>query len=201
MRRRFDAPQARRTRDVAGLAQRDLGAPAERSEHARAPKRIGAAFAAVLALAASSATLLVTTAGGQELFGARAPAPAFEVVDVYVDSERPLAAWQFELEEADGRMQVVGIEGGEAVPFADAPYYDRTAVEGGAADRIIVASFSTLAPDALPVGRTRVASVHVRLAAGTSPDYRVTLIAAGAADGRPIDATISFDTRNGRPEQ
>jgi hypothetical protein len=150
----------------------------------------------VLALTACIA-LLATTAGGQEaLFGVRAT-PTFEVVDVYVDSARPLAAWQFELEEADGRMQVVGIEGGDAAPFAAAPYYDREAVDGGSADRIIVASFSTLAAAELPVGRTRVASVHVRLDAGAPPEYRLTLIAAGTADGRPLDAEISL-ARNGR---
>jgi hypothetical protein len=53
----------------------------------------------------------------------------------------------------------------------------------------------------LPVGRTRVASVHVRVDGSTTPDYRLTLIAAGAPDGRPLDAEISFDARNGRPQQ
>jgi hypothetical protein len=48
------------------------------------------------------------------------------------------------------------------------------------------------------VGRTRVATVHVRLAGGAAPNYDLRLVAAGAADGRPIDAKISFDTRNGR---
>lgn len=144
--------------------------------------------------------MLATTAGGQEGFAERA-LPTFQVVDVYVDSERPLAAWQFELEEAGGRMRVVGIEGGDAAPFASAPYYDRDAVDGGTADRIIVASFSTLAPAELPVGRTRVASVHVRLGAGAAPDYRLRLVAAGTSDGRPIDADISFDIRNGRSQQ
>ena len=98
-------------------------------------------------------------------------------------------------------MQVVGIEGGDAPPFADAPYYDREAVEGGSADRIIVASFSMLSAAELPVGRTRVASVHVRVAPGAPPDYRRTLVAAGTPDGRPLDAEISFDTRNGRRQQ
>jgi len=98
-------------------------------------------------------------------------------------------------------MQVVGIEGGETTPFADPPYYDRDAVDGGAADRIIVANFSLLDPAELPVGRTRVASVHVRIGAGIAPDYRLTLIAAGTEDGRPIDAEISFVTRNGRRQQ
>lgn len=154
-----------------------------------------------LALLACAAILVAANVDGQETLSAARAAPTFEVVDVYVDGDEPLAAWQFELEEADGRMQVVGIEGGDAAPFAAAPYYDRDAVDGGRADRIIVASFSTEPPAALPLGRTRVASVHVRLAPGTTPDFRLTLIAAGAPDGRPIDAEISFATRNGRSQQ
>ena len=48
-----------------------------------------------------------------ELRAQQQPATRFAVVDVYVDSAEPLAAWQFELTERGGRMQVVGIEGGE----------------------------------------------------------------------------------------
>ena len=122
----------------------------------------------------------------------------FAVVDVYVDSAVPIAAWQFELRERHGDMQVVGVENGDSAAYTQAPYYDRTAVESGAADRIIVASFS-LRPEAeLPVGRARVATVHVRLSGASPPDYRLQLVAAGAADGKPIDATISLDTRVGR---
>jgi hypothetical protein len=53
-------------------------------------------------------------------------------------------------------------------------------------------------PGELPRGRARVASVHVRLTGNAPPDYDLQLVAAGAADGHPIDATISFDTRTGR---
>lgn len=122
----------------------------------------------------------------------------FEVLDVYVQSAEPLAAWQFELTERAGRMQVVGIEGGEATAFAEAPYYDREAVERGAADKIIVASFSLDAPAALPVGRTRVASVHVRLTGTGEPDYELRLVTAGNADGAAIPAEITLATRTGR---
>jgi hypothetical protein len=126
------------------------------------------------------------------------PPGRFETVDVFVDSAEPLAAWQFELSERRGSMQVVGIEGGENASFGDPPYYDRATVERAAADRIIVADFSLSPPAGLPVGRTRVATVHVRLAGSGAPDYDVRLVAAGAADGRPIDAKISLDMRNGR---
>jgi hypothetical protein len=122
----------------------------------------------------------------------------FAVVDVYVDTPVPLAAWQFELRERHGEMQVVGVENGDSRAYTQAPYYDRAAVDRGAADRIVVASFSLRPAAELPVGRARVATVHVRLTGAASPDYRLQLVAAGAADGRPIDAKITLDTRTGR---
>jgi hypothetical protein len=137
-------------------------------------------------------------AAGQELGAQQDLRARFAVVDVYVDSAEPLAAWQFELRERHGAMQVVGVENGDSASFKDAPYYDRSAVAGGRADRIIVASFSLGPQGELPRGRARVATVHVRLTGSSAPDYDLQLVAAGAADGHPIDATISFDTRTGR---
>ena len=142
---------------------------------------------AVAALAASFGLV------AQQLAAAR-----FAVVDVYVDTTAPLAAWQFELRERHGEMQVVGVENGDSRAYPEAPYYDRAAVDRGAADRIIVASFSLRPAAELPVGRARLATVHVRLTGSASPDYQLQLVAAGAADGRPIDAKITLDTRTGR---
>jgi hypothetical protein len=143
---------------------------------------------ALLALA------LVLAAG--VLVAQQAPeASRFATVDVYIDSTEPLAAWQFELAERRGSMQVVGIEGGDSAVFDDPPYYDKATVARGAADRVIVADYTLSARATLPVGRTRVATVHVRLAGSAEPDYDLRLIAAGAADGQPLDANISFDTR------
>jgi hypothetical protein len=147
---------------------------------------------------AAVALALVALAASFELFAQQTAATRFAVVDVYVDSPVPLAAWQFELRERRGEMQVVGVENGDSRAYPDAPYYDRAAVERGAADRIIVASFSLRPAGELPVGRARVATVHVRLTGDAAPDYRLQLVAAGAADGKPIDATISLDTRPGR---
>jgi hypothetical protein len=150
-----------------------------------------ALLGAVTAVALLAASALVAQQNARET-------GRFAVVDVLIDSAVPLAAWQFELGERRGAMQVVGIEGGDNASFGDPPYYDRAAVERAAAERIIVADFSLSSPAGLPVGRTRVATVHVRLAGNAAPDYDVRLVAAGAADGRPIDAKISLDTRNGR---
>jgi hypothetical protein len=140
------------------------------------------------------AALLAVGAGG---LAAQQNATRFAVVDVYIDSAEPLAAWQFELRERHGAMQVVGIESGESASFDAPPFYDRDAVARGSADRIVVASYSLAAPGRLPTGRTRVASVHVRLRGAPTPDYRLDLIAAGGTDGRPIAAAVSLATRTG----
>jgi hypothetical protein len=147
---------------------------------------------------AAAAIALATFAATFELLAQQAAQTRFAVVDVYVDSAVPVAAWQFELRERHGEMQVVGVENGDSRAYTNAPYYDRTAVERGVADRIIVASFSLSPAAELPVGRSRVATVHVRLTGASAPDYRLHLVAAGAADGKPIDATISLDIRAGR---
>ncbi len=148
-----------------------------------------------LLVAMVAAAALVASFG---LVAQQRAAARFAVVDVYVDTTVPLAAWQFELHERNGEMQVVGIENGESRAYTQAPYYDRAAVDRGAADRIIVASFSLRPAAELPVGRARVATVHVRLTGDAVPDYQLQLVAAGAADGRPIDAKITLDTRTGR---
>ena len=152
-----------------------------------------------MSLRASLAALLVALCAVAACeVGAQQNASSFAVVDVYIDSAEPLAAWQFELSDGGGAMQVVGIEGGENATFREPPFYDRAAVERGAADRIIVASFSLSEPAGLVRGRARVASVHVRQLGGGEPEYELRLVAAGAADGRAIDARISLQLRTGR---
>ena len=157
-------------------------------------QRVGRMLRSV-GLCAALGLCVIATAGSQDLNRTQ-----FGVVDVYVASDEPLAAWQFELSERDGRMQVVGVEGGDNQVFADAPYFDREAVEGGSADRVIVAAFSLASADTLPVGRTRVARIHVRLGGIAPPAYHLRLVNAGAPDGRPIDAAIAFESQAGRPQ-
>ena len=120
--------------------------------------------------------------------------PRFATLDIYLESTEPLAAWQFEVREATGRMQVVGVENGDTDAFDEAPYYDLAAVSAGAADRIIVADFSLRPAGELPTGRNRLATLHIRLEAPGDPVYVLSLMAAGGADGEPINATIDFDT-------
>ena len=118
----------------------------------------------------------------------------FTTLDIYVESTEPLAAWQFEVREASGRMRVVGVENGETAAFGEAPYYDLTAVAQGAADRVVVADYSMLPATELPTGRNRLATIHIQLEGTAEPDYVLNLMAAGGADGEPIQAFVDFDT-------
>ena len=137
-----------------------------------------------------AAAVLSTSAQPQDAF--------FTTVDLFVVSDTPVAAWQVELTERRGAMQVVGIERGDDTTFRDPPFYDRVAVERGATDRVVLASFSLSDAAQLPRGRVRIARVHVRAAGGTLPDYEARLVAAGTADGRPLDAQLTIETQAGR---
>ena len=114
-------------------------------------------------------------------------APRFVALDIIIESEQPLAAWQFELVERGGNMKVVGIENGDSPAFERAPYYDRDAVAGGQAEHIVVAHYSLERDNELPTGATRVATVHVMLDGGVA-DFELKLITATTSDGRKIQA-------------
>jgi hypothetical protein len=122
----------------------------------------------------------------------------FTTVDLYVVSDTPVAAWQVELSERGGAMQIVGIERGDDATFRDPPFYDRVVLERAATDRIMLASFSLSDAEQLPRGRVRVARLHVRASSAAEPDYEARLVAAGTADGRPIDAQLSLETQTER---
>jgi hypothetical protein len=122
----------------------------------------------------------------------------FAAFDVFLETHTPLAAWQFELAERNGQMTVVGVENGESAAFGRAPYYDLAAVQQDRADRVVVADFSLQPAASLPVGRTRIATIHVRWTGAREPDYQLRLLAAGDAAGRPIDAAISMREQTGR---
>ena len=119
----------------------------------------------------------------------------FEAVAVFLTTTEPVAAWQFELRDRLGHMQVVGVEQGDSAAFDRAPYHDRDAVQRGFADRIIVADYSLADESRLPVGRTRVATVHLMLRG--EPDFDLRLMTATDSNGRVIDATISLEPPTG----
>ncbi len=121
------------------------------------------------------------------------PAPElktrFAPVHVYLDSgSKPLAAYQFELKAAAGQIKIVGVEGGEHPAFQEAPYYDPAALMN---ERIIIAAFNTGTD--LPIGRTRIATIHLQILGDTEPEYELKLVTAGDAEGREISAELDLE--------
>ncbi|MHC4705292.1 MAG: hypothetical protein ACYTFQ_32505 [Planctomycetota bacterium] len=107
------------------------------------------------------------------------PGVRFAPLHVYLDSgNRSLAAYQFELKATAGRIEIVGVEGGEHKAFSEAPYYDPAALMH---DRIIIAAFNT--GQDLPAGRTRIATVHLQIIGDAEPRY----------EGKEIPAEITFE--------
>lgn len=145
------------------------------------------------------ATLLSVLAAGIALSLAAQPeAGRFATVDLFVTSETPVAAWQVELTELHGSLQIVGIERGDDATFHDPPFYDRALLQRAATDRVVLASFSLSDAERLPRGKVRIARVHVRTTGAADPDYDLRLVAAGAADGQPIAAELSFEVQTER---
>ena len=80
--------------------------------------------------------------------------PRVEALDIHVDSgAAPLAAWQIELTERNGRMTVVGVENGADAAFAEPPYYDRAAVH---------AAYETVFEPYMPSGIAQGVFVRIR---------------------------------------
>lgn len=102
----------------------------------------------------------------------------FAPVEILLDVDEPVAAYQVELIVTRGQATIVGVEGGEAPGFKGAPYYDPAALAGG---RIAIGAFST--KHALSRGRHRVAAVHLREAGDEPAEYELRLVAAATADG------------------
>ena len=133
-------------------------------------------------------TALLATAAFAQHDDNTAPAVRFEYIDVYIDSDAaPLAAYQFELTDSAESIKIVGIEGGEHQAFATPPYYDPKALKN---NRVIIAAFSTA--DALPTGRTRVATIHVQVKVDVIPEITINLAVVGDVQGNEINAEVSF---------
>jgi hypothetical protein len=118
--------------------------------------------------------------------------PRFRAVEVFVDSgNTPLAAYQLEF-TASGNAKMVGIEGGEQPAFKEPPYYDPQAMQQ---ERVILGAFSTAPAEALPKGKTRVATIHLQSNGDETPRYEVQLKAAATAGGRKISAQPSANEK------
>jgi len=74
--------------------------------------------------------------------------------------------------------------------FRRAPYYDREAVAQGSASSIVVADYSLADADLLPVGRFRLATLHLMLRG--EPNFELRLVKATTPGGRAIHASISL---------
>ncbi|MCP4759694.1 MAG: hypothetical protein GY894_04325 [Planctomycetes bacterium] len=108
----------------------------------------------------------------------------FQPVDIFIDSgDVPLGAWQVEFGGGDA-VELVGVEGGPAPCWSEAPRYDPAALMQ---DRVVVAAINTQSE--LCAGRVGVARLHLRVQ-GT-PAYTIKLIAAGNAEGERIEAEVS----------
>ncbi|MBN2181297.1 MAG: hypothetical protein JW715_05235 [Sedimentisphaerales bacterium] len=113
----------------------------------------------------------------------------FAPLHIYLDSgNRALAAYQFELKAVAGQIEIVGVENGEHPAFGEPPYYDKAALAGG---RIIIAAFST--DKDLPKGRTRIATIQLRIIGDAEPRYELELTVAADADGNEIPAKITYE--------
>ncbi|MBS0196605.1 MAG: hypothetical protein JSR77_07595 [Planctomycetes bacterium] len=112
--------------------------------------------------------------------------PRFLAIDVFVDSKGvPLGAYQCELDAANS--VIVGIEGGEHAAFAGPPHYDPAAMQQ---EHVIIAAYS-LRGD-LPIGRTRVARVHLMASVAVAPIVTLSLTTAADSQAQRIDAAASF---------
>lgn len=117
----------------------------------------------------------------------------FSAVDIYVDSKSaPLAAYQIEFSATNGVAKIVGIEGGDSAAFHEPPFYDTKAIQH---ERVIIAAFNTAAPDKLPSGRTRIATIHLQIVGDGQPQYELKLQVAANPDGNRISADASFEER------
>jgi hypothetical protein len=125
--------------------------------------------------------------------GVEEPRVHFCAVDVYVDATNaPLAAYQLEFAATNGVAKIVGIEGGEAPAFREAPFYDPKAMQR---ERVIIAAFSTESTDHLPSGKTRVATIHLQISGADAPAFEVKLKTAADSNGNKIAAGVNIEER------
>ncbi len=117
----------------------------------------------------------------------------FCAMDIFLDSKStPLAAYQLEFAVTNGAAKIVGIEGGEHPAFREPPFYDPKAMQK---ERVIIAAFSTAPTPQLPVGKTRVATIHLQVGQKLVPQAELKMEAAANADGKRILAEATAEER------
>jgi hypothetical protein len=114
-------------------------------------------------------------------------ASKFLAVDLFVDPQgKPLAAYQAQVVAKGAEVTLVGVEGGDHPAFSAAPYYDKRAI---LSRRIVIAAYNT--GTILPTGKTRVATLMIRVTGGAQPLFAATLQAAASSDAHAIAAGVS----------
>ena len=117
----------------------------------------------------------------------------FDAVHVFIDTgAMALAAYQLSLRATTGNVRIVGIEGSDHHAFANPPYYDPIAIQG---DRVIIGAFSTADVDSLPIGRTRIATIHVQITGGQA-EYDAQLTVSAGVDGLAIPGRRTLVTES-----
>ncbi len=117
----------------------------------------------------------------------------FHAVDVFVDSNaQPLAAYQVEFSVRNSKTKIVGIEGGEHAAFSAPPFYDPKAIQH---ERVILAAFNTGEAAKLPVGKIRVATLHLQTTGTGTPKFNLKLETTASVEGREIRATATVEER------
>jgi hypothetical protein len=117
----------------------------------------------------------------------------FRAVDIYVDSKSaPLAAYQLKFSATNGAVKIVGIEGGEHPAFRQPPFYDPKAIQN---ERVIIAAFSTAPKEQLPIGKTRVATIHIYISGNVEPRYQMKLQTVADPYGAKIIAEVTCEER------
>jgi len=117
----------------------------------------------------------------------------FCAVDIFIDSgSTPLAAYQFRFAVTNDTARIVGIEGGQHAAFRQPPFYDPKAIQN---DVAIVAAFSTAPSAELPTGKTRVATIHLRISETSRPQFDLKLQTVADAQGNKIASVASFEER------
>lgn len=135
--------------------------------------------------------VLASFSWGQPAEVAVPPVARFTNVDVMVDPRgSALAAYQVEFVADANRVTLVGIEGGEHAAFSKPPYYDPKAMAG---NRVILAALNTGRD--LPMTKTRVARLHLRIVGEGMPSLSAKLIVAASSNDRTIPADVSVSSQ------
>lgn len=119
----------------------------------------------------------------------------FTAIDVTINPRgNSLAVYQLRIKLVRGAMKVVGVESGDGAFAAKPPYYDRKALDKPDAEEIVIAMFVTADNAKLPIGKTRVATIHLMTRDEGVPAFEAKLETAAGPDGKPFAADMEIRT-------